>query len=199
MSIKNPFKCCSVILLTFCLYGQVHAEEVQTMGEIGQEGTAVEDASQAVDQISQPLQVEQDAVAIVENNAGLGDVLVKQLGVTEEQALGGAGAILQAAKKQMSAEDFQRLSQSIPDLDGLLNAAPQQSEKVSKLSGKLAKILGDKNNSVDSLVGLADAFKKLELSPEMAKQYIPVVVDYVNLHGGEAAGSQLQNVLGGLL
>ena len=199
MSIKNPFKCCSVTLLTFCLCGQVHAEEVQTMGEIGQEGTAVEDASQAVDQISQPLQVEQDAVAIVENNAGLGDVLVKQLGVTEEQALGGAGAILQAAKKQMSAEDFQRLSQSIPDLDGLLNAAPQQSEKVSKLSGKLAKILGDKNNSVDSLVGLADAFKKLELSPEMAKQYIPVVVDYVNLHGGEAAGSQLQNVLGGLL
>src|SRR5262249_49782470 len=55
---------------------------------------------------------------------GLVGQLTSKLGVTPEQATGGAGAIFGLAKTKMSPADFSKLSGVIPGMDKFLGAAP---------------------------------------------------------------------------
>ena len=61
------------------------------------------------------------------NQIGLVDMLVHKLGVSPQQALGGAGAIFQAAKGNMNPQAFASLSQSVPGMSTMLGAAPSVS------------------------------------------------------------------------
>ncbi|WP_374563045.1 DUF2780 domain-containing protein, partial [Nitrosomonas sp.] len=58
------------------------------------------------------------------NQIGLVDILMRQLGVSQQQALGGAGAIFQVAQGSMNPQAFATLSQSIPGMNTMLGAAP---------------------------------------------------------------------------
>ena len=147
----------------------------------------------------QQAQLETAAQDLMEKNKELTEKLISQLGITEAQAKGGVGALFQAAEKKLSAEEFQSISKSVPDLDGLMQAAPQQSEKEKKLSKKLSAFLGKKNEkTVDSIVGLVSAFKELNLSVDDAKQFVPIVVDYVKANAGEDPAKLLDQALSDL-
>lgn len=50
--------------------------------------------------------------------------LTQQLGVTEQQATGGAGAIFGLAKSQLSPDHFGQVASVVPGMEGLLHAAP---------------------------------------------------------------------------
>src|SRR5262245_41628350 len=49
--------------------------------------------------------------------------LTKQLNIKPEQAIGGAGALFGVAKTKMKPEDFLKVSNAVPGMDGLLKAA----------------------------------------------------------------------------
>ena len=48
-------------------------------------------------------------------------LLTKNLGVSSEQAEGGAGAIFNAASKNMSVADFTKVTDSLPEVTSLMN------------------------------------------------------------------------------
>src|SRR2546430_16338330 len=50
--------------------------------------------------------------------------LTQQLGVTEQQATGGAGAIFGLAKSKLSPDNFGQVASVVPGMEGLLQAAP---------------------------------------------------------------------------
>jgi len=52
-------------------------------------------------------------------------LLTKNLGVTEPQAKGGAGAIFDYVKQKVSAEDFAKVSSALPGVDSLRNLHPK--------------------------------------------------------------------------
>ena len=129
----------------------------------------------------------------------LTDTLVKKLGISSEQAQGGAGALFQLAKSKLDAGQFAELSKAVPEMDSLLSAAPKQSGALSGLAGGASSVLGEANNPYGNIAGLASTFKVLNLSPDGVDEFVPVVVDYVRAKSGALTADMLQSALyGGL-
>ena len=117
--------------------------------------------------------------------------LTDLLGVTREQATGGAGAVFREAKNNMSTADYSQLISSIPGIDGLIQSAPQ----VSGLAGKATSLFGSSSDSVQGLSALTDSFAKLGLSPEMVNKYVDVILDFVQSEAGQQTMSMLKSAL----
>ena len=142
--------------------------------------------------------VKTETVAVPETaKTGLTDTLMKQLGVTSEQAQGGSGALFEVAKNNMSDSDFGQLSQAVPGMDGILAAAPK-SEADSATGSLLSGIASASGNSkLTDGASLVNAFQQLDLSGDMVGKFTPVIVDYVKKNGGEHLGTLLQTALTG--
>jgi hypothetical protein len=127
--------------------------------------------------------------------AGTSDLvslLTDQLGISKEQAAGGSGAIFDYAKDNLSADDFATVAQGVPDMDGLLAAAPKQ-ESGSAL-GQASSMLGGSGGSLGGLASLASSFETLGLDADMVQKFLPIVSDYV----GSVSGDQAMALLAGL-
>ena len=61
-------------------------------------------------------------VATTPQTSGLLGALTGQLGVSQEQAVGGTGALLGLAKNQLAGNDYSQLVKTIPGLDKLASA-----------------------------------------------------------------------------
>ncbi len=183
----NIYKCSSLLLYVVAgLSGPVNAE----------------DFSQSVNsaQITKTVQPDVNALTDLNSTAvqgSLTDTLVKKLGISSEQARGGAGALFQLVKGKLDAGQFAELSKTVPEMDGLLSAAPKQAEILGGSAEGASSALGEANNPYGNLAGLASAFKLLNLSPDMADEFVPVVVDYVRAKGGALTANMLQSALYG--
>lgn len=120
---------------------------------------------------------------------GLVDILVHRLGVSPQQALGGAGAIFQLAQGKMNPQAFTSMSQSIPGMSTMLSAAPAAS------GAGVTSMVGGGGSSLGGAAALASSFKQLDLSPDMVGKFIPVVTNYVRQSSGQASADMLQSVL----
>ena len=131
------------------------------------------------------------ASSIVSGEVGLTDILAQQLGVSQQQALGGAGAIFQAAQTSMDPQAFSTLSQSLPNMSAMLEAAPVVQSPLSGLSG----MMGDAGNTLNSATSLVTSFQQLNLSPDMIGQFMPIVTDYVRNTSGQVTADLLSSAL----
>ena len=137
------------------------------------------------------------AVLLVLGAAGAGKaqtsdlvgMLTSQLGVSQEQAAGGAGSLFGFAKGQMSADDFDVVSSALPEVGDLLGAAP---EGGSGLLGSGSSMLGGSSSSLGDLTGVAGSFTDLGMSPDMVNEFVPVILDYAQSAGSEQAMQLLQ-------
>lgn len=127
---------------------------------------------------------------------GLVGMLTKQLGVTPEQATGGAGAIFSLAKNNLSSADFGKLASAVPGMGGFLNAAPKpQNDAASSAASALGPLTGGAAGgaaggagaNASGLLSLGSSFKSLHLSPEMATKFAPVIQQYLTTKGGSVA------------
>jgi len=119
-------------------------------------------------------------------------MLTDQLGVSTEQAAGGSGAIFDYAKDNLSADDFSTIAKGVPDMDGLLSAAP--TGESSSALGKASSMLGGSDSSLGGLASLASSFESLGLDADMVQKFVPLVSDYV----GSVSGDQAMALLKGL-
>jgi hypothetical protein len=127
---------------------------------------------------------------------GLVGMLTKQLGVTPQQATGGAGAIFSLAKNNLSSADFSKIASAVPGMGSFLNAAPKpQNDATSSAASSAASALGPLAGGASGgaaanatgLLGLGSSFKSLGLSPEMATKFAPVIQQYLASKGGGVA------------
>ncbi len=120
---------------------------------------------------------------------GLLPTLTQELGVTETQAEGGMGSLLQVAKGALSSNEFGQLSQGIPGMDTLLAAAPALGSKSAggnALTGMLANA-GGMAAGLGTMGKLTEQFEALGLSPEMIMQFANIAVSYFS--NSDAAGT----------
>ena len=130
-----------------------------------------------------------------QTGVGLTGLLVKQLGISPTQASGGSGAIFQYAKSKMDSAAFNKLSQSVPGMQGILAAAP--AAKSTGTIGALSSLAGNSGGNAGNLLGLVGSFQQLGLSPDMVQKFVPIVVQYVQGTGGGAVSSMLESALMG--
>ena len=100
---------------------------------------------------------------------GLMSILTSQLGVTDTQALGGAGALLQLAQDKLGVDQFSAISAIIPGADSYLNIA----NTVGKISGSLT-----------SLDDVKPIFENLGMSGDLVGDFIPAISGYASMAGG---------------
>lgn len=157
-------------------------------------------ATGALSQASVPSGVTQAAMGSASADSGLIGLLMQQLGVTQAQAQGGAGALLQLAQSKMSPGDFTTLGNSIPNMQSIMAAAPSLNTSglgvPKSLSGMAGGSLPEANSG---MLGMAGAFQQLDLAPDMVQKFIPIITQFVQGNGGGAVTSALQSALmGGL-
>ncbi len=116
-------------------------------------------------------------------DADLTSHLVQALGVTQEQAQGGAGSILKYAKDKLSGDDFAKVAAAVPDTNALLSAAPS-------ISG-----LGSAFGNIGGIASLAGSFQQLGLSKEMVGKFVPEILSYVESKGGTEVSNILASAL----
>jgi len=134
------------------------------------------------------------APAPAASDSGLVSSLTQKLGVSNEQATGGAGAILGYAKGKLSPEDYSSVNKAIPESDTLIKSAPKEDNMTSKLGNMASSLGGGEGKSAGGLGALAGSFGKLGLSPDMASKFLPVVLEYANSKGGSKVSGLLQGV-----
>jgi hypothetical protein len=122
------------------------------------------------------------------------ELLVKNLGITTQQAEGGAGSIFNAAKQDMGVEDFKKVTTAMPEVEQLMAAAPKI-EKGSGTLGGISSMLSKDTGSLGKMAGLYDSFSKLGLSEDMVGQFIPLISDYAKSKGGETVSNLLKTAL----
>ena len=118
--------------------------------------------------------------------------LTKQLSITPEQAIGGAGAIFGFAKTKLKAEDFLKVSNAVPGMDGLLKAAPTQKSSGTDMLSSISSALPGKAGTLASLGG---SFKQLGMSLEMVTKFVPIMTQFVKVKGGANVAGLLSGVL----
>lgn len=133
------------------------------------------------------------------NNLNLLSMLTNQLGVNEQQAANGIGALMNLAKQHLATNDYTRLLTNSPDLATLTNSAtpPQPTSPSSGLGailGYATSILGSQGGLTD-LVQLTQSFLQLGLSADMVGKFFKIALNYVQGTGG----LELMNLLAGAL
>jgi hypothetical protein len=118
------------------------------------------------------------AAPVVSQSVDLGGLLgaaTGQLGVSEEQASGGMGALLGTAKENMGGSKYGELLSMVPGLAGLAGDA---GGSAGGLMGAASSALGG-GSGLGQAAQLTDTFKGLGLSPDMVGKFAEVALDYL--------------------
>lgn len=209
MKKMNCIKSCLLVLALSAMGGcATDGSNQRTLGSVDEGISAAGQAAQSGSQVMQSGTAAAQGMNV--GQMSLTDTLTRQLGISQHQALGGAGAIFQAAQGNMDPQSFTTLSQSVPEMDQMLDAAPALlPDSVSSMADGMAPMIGsgaigDGSGGLGSMMGdsgissgasLASSFQQLNLSPEMVNQFIPIITDYVSSTGGQAAANLLRSAL----
>ncbi len=133
--------------------------------------------------------------------------LTSQLGVTEDQAKGGAGALFNIAKDKLGAGEFSQITSAIPGVTDLMSAAPAATTEGESsgggLMGMAASALGAVTGGggalgkLGAMASAASAFKSLGLDTGMITKFLPIVMGFAKTQGGEGVQGLLSKVMGG--
>jgi hypothetical protein len=123
-------------------------------------------------------------------------MLTSQLGVTENQAAGGAGSLFGFAKGQMAPGDFDTVTSALPEVSDLMGAAPQGGS--GGLLGSASSLLGGSSGGLEDAAGVASSFSDLGMSPDMVNEFVPVILDYAESAGSDQAMQLLQSAFSAL-
>lgn len=122
------------------------------------------------------------------------DALVSQLKVDSKQATGGAAVLFKAARDKLGPGEFSQLLGSVPGLDGLMRQAPEAGG-LGKLLGGFASSVGGSNTAI--IANVVSGFGKLGLTQEHARQFVPVILDFLRSQVAPATLERLQKTLRG--
>ena len=120
--------------------------------------------------------------------------LVKELGVSPQQAQGGTAAIFKAAQDRLGAGQFEQLLGGIGGVKDLLAQAPTSGG--GGLLGGLASMASKMGGGdMAQAAQLLSAFGALGLNKDVLMQFIPVVLKFLESKGGPELVTKLRAAL----
>jgi hypothetical protein len=119
--------------------------------------------------------------------------LVKEVGITPGQAQGAAATLFGVAKGKLTPADFAKVAAAVPNMDGLLKAAPAAAAKSG--SGDAASLAAAALGGGGSAVTTANTLSKLGLKPDQILKLTPALVKVVQSKGGAEVAALLAGAL----
>ena len=120
------------------------------------------------------------------------DMLTRTLGVNAAQAEGGAGVLFKAAKDKLGGAEFDQLLGGLPGIGDLMKKAPATGGGLGGLLGGLAGAVGGNAGLIATIVG---GFGKLGLTPDHAKKFVPVILEFLKTRAGPDVVAKLEKTL----
>jgi hypothetical protein len=123
------------------------------------------------------------------------DHLIARLGLSEAQAMGGAGIVFKLARRKLSHAEFAQIAREVSGLDDIIASAPdsRDGEPVGGISDMLSELR--QKGQVGELAGLVGDFEKLDIDVGRVNRFVSLVVGFVRGRGGDAVGNLLDGVL----
>jgi len=115
--------------------------------------------------------------------------VVNEAGITPGQAQGAAGTLFGVAKSRLTADEFAKVAGAVPNMDGLLKAAPAADPKAALLSGLPG------SGGAGSMAAAISTLSKLGLKPETIAKLTPALVKAVQAKGGAEVATLLAGAL----
>jgi len=106
--------------------------------------------------------------------------IIKQVGVNEQQAKGGAGLLFKLAQSKLSGGDFANLAKAVPNINELIKQVPSSSGMGGLLGGLAKSIGGDK---MGDLAGMASSLSTLKIDQQTLRKFVPVILEYLKKQG----------------
>ena len=125
------------------------------------------DATNALSAVQSTTQTATPAATNKTQSSDLMGMLTSQLGVTDKQATGGVGSILNYAKGELPSSDYSTLASAIPNASSLLSMAPAASSALGAMGG-----------STGGMAALASQFSSLGLNSSMISKFVPIILNY---------------------
>lgn len=117
--------------------------------------------------------------------------LMEKVGLSEEQAKGGAGLLLQQAKEKLSGDQFDKVKEAIPNANELADEAPEPDS-----GGGLGGMLGGIASKFGGIGSLAGGLTSLGLDASQIAQFGPSAINWVKEHAPESVQGILTKVMG---
>jgi len=117
------------------------------------------------------------------------------LGVTEEQAKGGAGMIFNLAKEKLGGDEFTTVQNAVPNITDMMSSASVRTKSESGLLGAVTSAIGGGGGTLGNLASLAGGFSDLKMDGDMIGKFLPIVIKFVQSKGGDTAKNLLEKVL----
>jgi len=112
-----------------------------------------------------------------------------ELGVTRQQAEGGAGLLLAFAQKKLGDDPFLEVADSIPAISDIIGKAPRGEIALGRPSRTvLSRLFG----GLGGLYVLAEAFSDLGLDKLQLRKFVEVLLRHFHEKGGARVGDSLE-------
>ena len=118
--------------------------------------------------------------------------MARDLEITPAQAEGSAGALLGLAKGRLTPEEFAKVAAAVPNIDGLLKAAPVKDGKTTALALASSSTGA---GGIGGIAGLTGSFAKIGLKPETMVKLAPALIRAIEPKGGAEVTGLLARVL----
>ena len=112
----------------------------------------------------------------------LTQTLTDSLNITQPQAQGGAGALLNIVGSTLSKTDFSTITNVIPDAGSILSAAPSTTTNTSSMASSLT-----------------NQFINLGMNSGMISSFATVITDYLKVAGGDTVSNLFSSGLSSTL
>ncbi len=122
---------------------------------------------------------------------GVVSVITDELDISSSKARGGLGAIFAYAENYLDDDDFERVVDGIPEIDSLIDAAPNVED--DSFFG-IRDTLSELDSPVAGRSSLIDSFDELDMGRDMIDEFLPIVYDYVEDVSGERAKDILEDL-----
>jgi hypothetical protein len=116
--------------------------------------------------------------------------LMDELGVTREQAEGGAGALLQLAQARLEPSDFVRVADTFPGISDIIGKSPRYEVPTG---GQWRAALSRMFGGLGGLAPVAEPFARLRLEKPMIARFAQELKRFF----AEKGGAELELVLSG--
>lgn len=135
--------------------------------------------------------------ALMTTGAALLPLLSQSLNISNLQAEGGLGSLLQAAKSLINNDQFALLAKSIPGIDKLLAAAPTVNNTAadSGMLGSALKMAKQYSASSETGSQLQQQFQSLGLSTDMIPKFTSITSDYLTQNDNAESANVLSSAL----
>lgn len=173
-------------------------------GFFGDDDKEVKEIKTVAPEVQKPSEKSTKSTAsLMKTGLQLLPLLTQGLNVTNEQAKGGTGAILQAVQGLLSQTEYGALLSAIPGAKGLLSAAPllESKSQSGQLLDSAIDIAGKNGKSLKQGANLVSQFQTLGLGADMIPKFAEVTSNYLS-NGDKPETSDLLNTalskLGGI-